>query len=228
MIPGDADESADARRVSVDGETRGSGPPVGASAARACATCSSMGSCPARMLFVYARVSVRLGISRRPARGSRAAGRPHAGAVPRAPQAWPPVSASTIRRVLKGPAHPARAETAHRHHLAAVPPRPSRDHARNRLLPRGLRRDPPALVLAVRRRDRLPVRPHPRGHRAPGRAMDHPADPQPPDGGHAPSCSGVADRDASGELDTRAPRWCPISCTEQAWGFHERPTSAQR
>jgi hypothetical protein len=82
----------------------------------------------------------------------------------------------------EGAAGPAGAETAHRHGLAAVPARASRDDAGRRLLSRGLRGDPPASVLPGRDRSRQPLRPHPRGHRAPGRAAGHPADPQSPDG----------------------------------------------
>jgi putative transposase len=56
------------------------------------------------------------------------------------------IGASTIRRVpttLKIPG----AETAHRRDLAAVPAYAGIDDARHRLLPRGLRGDPPAPVL---------------------------------------------------------------------------------
>jgi putative transposase len=49
-------------------------------------------------------------------------------------------------------------------------------------LPRGLRNDAPAAVLLVRDRSQQPLRAHPRGHRPPGRPVDHAADPQPPDG----------------------------------------------
>jgi transposase len=92
------------------------------------------------------------------------------------------VSASTIRRVLKALKIPPAPKAAHRHDLAEVPARASRDHARGRLLPRGLRADPPALVLLLRDRGRLPVCAYPRRDREPGRAVDHPADPQPADG----------------------------------------------
>ena len=40
--------------------------------------------------------------------------------------------------------------------------------------------------MPVRHRDRLPLRAHSRSHRAPGRALDHPADPQTPDGSRRP------------------------------------------
>jgi len=51
---------------------------------------------------------------------------------------------------------------------------------RRRPLPRGLRTDAPATVLLVRDRSWQPLRAHSRGHRAPGRAADHAADPQSP------------------------------------------------
>jgi putative transposase len=61
------------------------------------------------------------------------------------------VSASTIRRVLKALKIPG----APRHHVAPVPTRASRDHARHRLVPRGLRGHPaahrPGRLLAPRR-----------------------------------------------------------------------------
>ena len=82
----------------------------------------------------------------------------------------------------QGAEDPSGAQAAHRLDLAAVPARASRDDARHRLLPRGLRGHPPAPVLLVRDGDRLPLRAHPRRDRQPGRAMDHPADPEPPDG----------------------------------------------
>jgi len=56
------------------------------------------------------------------------------------------------------------------------------DDDRHGLLPRGLRGDPAAAVLPVRRRDRQPLRAHPRDHREPGRSLDRAADPQPADG----------------------------------------------
>ena len=80
------------------------------------------------------------------------------------------------------PEDPASAEAAHRHHMAQVPAHPGSHDARHRLLPRGLRGHPPAAVLPVRHGGRLPLRAHPRHYREPGRAMDHPADPQPADG----------------------------------------------
>jgi putative transposase len=90
-------------------------------------------------------------------------------------------SASTIRRVRKALRIPPGAQAAHRYNLAAVPARAGHDDACRRLLPRGLRNDAPAAVLLVRDRSRQPLRAHPRGHRTPGRAVDHPADPQSPD-----------------------------------------------
>ena len=77
---------------------------------------------------------------------------------------------------------PSGAATAHRHDVAEVPAHSGRDDARHRFLPRGLRGDPAAPVLPVRHGGRLPLRAHPRCHREPGRAVDHPADPQPADG----------------------------------------------
>ena len=66
--------------------------------------------------------------------------------------------------------------------MAAVPARPGRHDGRHRLLPCRLRGDPPPPVLPVRRRGRQPLRARPRSHAQPGRAVDHPADPQPLDG----------------------------------------------
>ena len=77
------------------------------------------------------------------------------------------------------PEDPPGAEAAHRHHVADVPAGASDDDACHGLLPRGLRDDPPAPVLLVRDRGRLPLRAHPRRDREPGRAVDNPADPQP-------------------------------------------------
>jgi putative transposase len=62
--------------------------------------------------------------------------------------------ASTIRQILKAPGAPSGAETAHRHDAAAVPAYASRDDARHRLLSRGLRGVPSALVLLLRDRGR--------------------------------------------------------------------------
>jgi hypothetical protein len=55
-----------------------------------------------------------------------------------------------------------------------------------RLLPPGLRDDAPTAVLLVCHRSRLTLRPHPRRHRPSGRAVDHSADPQSPDGPRGP------------------------------------------
>ncbi len=68
------------------------------------------------------------------------------------------VSTSTIRGVLKALKIPSGAEAAHRHDVAAVPARVSRDDAHLRLLPCGLRGHPPAPVLLLRDGDRLPLR----------------------------------------------------------------------
>jgi len=80
--------------------------------------------------------------------------------------AHPPSGGSTK------PEDPARADAAHRDDLATVPARACRDNAGCRLLSRGLRGDPPALVLLVRHGDRLPLRAHTRDHREPRRAAD--------------------------------------------------------
>src|ERR1039457_3842262 len=58
----------------------------------------------------------------------------------------------------QGPEDSPGTQTAHRRHVAAVPARPGIDDARHRLLPRGLRADPPAAVLPVRHGGRLPLR----------------------------------------------------------------------
>ncbi len=100
----------------------------------------------------------------------------------RAAQARPP------GRRIHDPPGPQGAEdspgtgAAHRHDVAEVPAYPGIDDARHGLLPRGLRGDPAAPVLPVRRGGRQPLRAHPRCHREPGRGLDCPADPQPPDG----------------------------------------------
>ena len=82
----------------------------------------------------------------------------------------------------QGAADPASSQATHGYDLAAVPARTSCDNTGRRLLPRGLRNDAPAAVLLVRDRSRQPLRAHSRGHRAPGRAVDHAADPQSPYG----------------------------------------------
>jgi putative transposase len=92
------------------------------------------------------------------------------------------VSASTIRRVLKAlkipPAPQRHTDTSWRQFLYTQ----GRHDARHRPLPRGLRGDPAAPVLPLRHGGRLPLRAHPRCHREPGRRLDCPADPQPPNG----------------------------------------------
>jgi len=100
----------------------------------------------------------------------------------RTPQARPPGRRLHHPSRPQSPADPASAEAEHRHNMAAVPARPGRDHPRHRLLPRGLRGDTPAPVLPLCHRSRLSIRPYSRGHRSPGRTVDQPADPQPPDG----------------------------------------------
>jgi len=72
----------------------------------------------------------------------------------------------------QGAEDPSGAPAAHRHDVAAVSARPSRDNARHGLLPRGLRGHPPAPVLLVRGRGRAcrhaQKTPHPlRSRRAP-------------------------------------------------------------
>jgi hypothetical protein len=69
-----------------------------------------------------------------------------------------------------------------RHDVAAVPAYPGIDDARHGFLPRGLRGDPAAPVLPVRHGGREPLCAYSRCHREPGRGLDCPADPQPPDG----------------------------------------------
>jgi transposase len=91
-------------------------------------------------------------------------------------------SASTIRRVLKAlripPAPRRRTDATWRRFLHSQ----AATMLAAGLLSRGLRGDAPPLVLLVRDGGRLPLRAHRRGDRAPGRAVDDPADPQFPDG----------------------------------------------
>jgi putative transposase len=91
------------------------------------------------------------------------------------------VSASTIGRILatlKIPPAPERfTGTTWRQFLHTQ----AATDARRRFLPRGLR-SAAAPVLLVRHGGRLPLRAYPWGHREPGRAVDHTADPQSPAG----------------------------------------------
>src|ERR1019366_9084201 len=95
-------------------------------------------------------------------------------------------SASTIRRVLKAlkipPAPRRHTDTSWRQFLHTQ----AATMLAAGLLSRGLRSDPAALALPVRHRSRQPLYPHPRGDREPGRALDHPADPQPAHGPRRP------------------------------------------
>jgi|GEM_PF-2839697 len=100
----------------------------------------------------------------------------------RAPQARPPGWRIHHPPGPQGPEDPTGTETAHRHDLADVSAYPGIDDARHRLLPRRLRNYPPAPVLLVRHRSRPPLPAHSRRDREPGRAVDHTADPEPPDG----------------------------------------------
>ena len=84
----------------------------------------------------------------------------------RAAQARPPGQRIHHPPGPQSPEDPPGTETAHRHDVAAVPAHAGRDDARHRFLPRGLRGDPPAPVLPVRDRGRLPLRAHPRRDRA--------------------------------------------------------------
>ena len=79
----------------------------------------------------------------------------------RAAQARPPGQRVHDPPGAPGAADPAGSEAVHQYELAAVPPRASRDDACRRLLSRGLRGDPPALVLPVRDGGRQPLRTHP-------------------------------------------------------------------
>src|SRR5215472_1310742 len=98
------------------------------------------------------------------------------------------VSASTIRRVLRGPEGSAVTATAYRRQLADVPAHPGIDDARHRLLPRGLRGDPAAPVLPVRHGGWQPLRACPGRHREPRRPVDRAADPQPAAGSGGSGC----------------------------------------
>jgi hypothetical protein len=92
------------------------------------------------------------------------------------------VSTSTIRRVLRAlripPAPKRRTDISWRQFLHAE----AATVLATDFVSCGLRGDPPALVLLVRSGGRLPLRAYPRGDREPGRAVDHAADPQSPDG----------------------------------------------
>ena len=79
----------------------------------------------------------------------------------------------------QAPPDPTGTGPAHRHQLAAVPAHPGHQHAGRRLLPRRLRGDAAAALRLVRTRGRRPLPARPGRDRASGRALDHPAGPQP-------------------------------------------------
>ena len=85
----------------------------------------------------------------------------------RAVQARPPGQRIDDPPGPQGAEDPSSDQAAHRHDLAEVPARASRDHARGRLLPCGLRGDLAAPVLLLRDRGRLPVCAYPRRDREP-------------------------------------------------------------
>ena len=96
------------------------------------------------------------------------------------------VGASTIRRILKAlkilPAPQRQTGTT----WQQFPHAQAATMLAAGLLPRGLRGDAPAPVLLFRLGSRQPLPAHPRGHSPSGRAVDHPADPQSPDGPRRP------------------------------------------
>jgi Integrase core domain len=82
----------------------------------------------------------------------------------------------------KAPPHPTGPGPPYRHHVAAVPTHPSRQHAGGRFLPRRLRGDPAAALRPVRDRGRRPLPACPGRDRSSRRALDDAAGPQPGDG----------------------------------------------
>jgi putative transposase len=118
----------------------------------------------------------------------------------RAAQARPPGRGIDHPPCPEGIADSSGAEAADRPDLAAVHALPGRGHAGSRLLPCGLRGDPPAPVRAVRDRGPLPLRAYPRNHRAPGRPVDYPADPQPLDLGDRAADFKFLTRDRAGQF----------------------------
>ena len=79
------------------------------------------------------------------------------------------------------PSHPTRAEAGPAH-LATLPDRTRIHRAGLRLRPRRLRGHTPTALPVLRHRARNPLRAPARRHHQPGRSLDRPGRPQPPDG----------------------------------------------